>query len=115
MARALGRLECPPLSGADSSFPAVVEERKRLGPPAHLPNELEEEVVPYYTLSAEGGTFPPNGGGAMAGKADIDFFSVAGQLKGNPENLNVDDFRYHAPLYGTLVKLGTVDINYNAP
>ncbi len=93
----------------------VIDERKRLGLLADLPKELEEEVVPYYTLSAEGGMFPPNGGGAMAAKVDFDFFSAAGQLKGKPEDLNVDDFWYLAPLHSAPAKLGTVDIYYSAP
>ena len=84
----------------------VLEERKRLGLLKDLPKDLEKEILPYYELGAKGGMFPLNGGGADAAKADFDFYSVAGQIKGDAADLKVEDFWYLKPLDTVLNKLG---------
>ena len=50
--------------------------------------------------------FPLNGGGADAAKSDFEFYSVAGQIKGDPKDLKVEDFWYLKPLDTVLNKLG---------
>ncbi len=38
------------------------------------------------------------GGGREAAKADLEWYTAAGQLDGDPATLNPDDFWYFAPL-----------------
>jgi NitT/TauT family transport system substrate-binding protein len=52
------------------------------------------------------GLFPNNGGGHQAALDDFDFYSAAGQLKGDPTELNVEDFWDLRPLERALEKLG---------
>ncbi|MFQ6017854.1 MAG: ABC transporter substrate-binding protein [Kiloniellaceae bacterium] len=84
----------------------VTTQRKKYGVLADLPAELEGEIIPYYTESAKSGAFPVNGGGVEAAKTDFEFYSIAGQLKGDPADLKVEDFWYFGPLNKALDKLG---------
>jgi NitT/TauT family transport system substrate-binding protein len=70
----------------------VQEERERLGLLKDLPEELEEELLPYYEEGVEGGLFTQDCGGEAAAKEDFEFYSSAGQLKGDPAELKVEDF-----------------------
>jgi NitT/TauT family transport system substrate-binding protein len=70
----------------------VQTERKRLGLARDLPAELEKQLVPYYRQGAEEGLFTQDCGGEAAAKDDFTFYSQAGQLKGNPASLKVEDF-----------------------
>lgn len=88
----------------DPSF--VAEERERLGLLADLPPELEEQMLPYYEQASEEGVFATDCGGPEAAQADFDFYTVAGQLEGEPEELQVEDFWYFDPLEQAL---GTVE------
>ncbi|MGH2451656.1 MAG: ABC transporter substrate-binding protein [Candidatus Limnocylindria bacterium] len=89
----------------DPSF--VVEERERLGLLADLPAELEEELLPYYEISAETGIFTTDCGGADAARDDFAFYTAAGSLSGEPEDLRVEDFWYLAPLERALETVGS--------
>lgn len=80
----------------DPSF--VVEERERLGLLPDLPAELEDEVLPYYRQASEEGVFTQNCGGPEAAEADFEFYVDAGQLEGEPDDLEVEDFWYLDPL-----------------
>jgi len=70
----------------------VLEERKRLGLLRDLPAELEKELLPYYRQAAEEGLFTQDCGGEAAAKEDFEFYNAAGQLKGDPADLQVEDF-----------------------
>ena len=70
----------------------VQEERKRLDLLPDLPAELEEELLPYYEQASEEGLFTDNCGGEAAAKDDFEFYGAAGQLKGDPAQLKVEDF-----------------------
>jgi NitT/TauT family transport system substrate-binding protein len=70
----------------------VLEERKRLGLLRDLPAELEEELLPYYEQAAEEGLFTQDCGGEAAAREDFEFYNAAGQLKGDPADLQVEDF-----------------------
>jgi NitT/TauT family transport system substrate-binding protein len=70
----------------------VQEERERLGLLPDLPAELEEELLPYYEQAAEEGLFTEDCGGEPAAKEDFEFYHEAGQLKGDPADLQVEDF-----------------------
>jgi NitT/TauT family transport system substrate-binding protein len=70
----------------------VQTERKRLGLARDLPDELEKQLVPYYRQGAQEGLFTQDCGGEAAAKDDFTFYGEAGQLKGNPASLKVEDF-----------------------
>jgi NitT/TauT family transport system substrate-binding protein len=83
----------------------VQTERKRLGLARDLPADLEKELVPYYRQGAEEGLFTQDCGGEAAAKDDFTFYSAAGQLKGNPANLRVEDFWSLAQSRAAVAKL----------
>jgi NitT/TauT family transport system substrate-binding protein len=84
----------------------VTAQRKTYGLLADLPAELEPEILPYFSESAKSGAFPVNGGGPDAVKTDFEFYAIAGQLRGDPAGLKIEDFWYLGPLDKALNKLG---------
>ncbi len=68
------------------------------GPIGQLPKEILDELDGFYADAVEGGLYDPNGGGRKAAQADMEWYSAAGQLDGNPSELNIEDFWYLAPL-----------------
>ncbi len=76
----------------------VAEERERLGLLPDIPADLEEELMPYYEQASEEGLFTEDCGGAEAAQEDFEFYNLAGQLEGDPESLQVEDFWLLAPL-----------------
>lgn len=82
---------------------SILEERKRLGLLKDLPAKLEAEILPYFKEGVESGIFPNDGGGENAARNDLEFFRLAGALKG--ENLKVGNFWTFAPLKAALAKL----------
>ena len=54
------------------------------GPIGQLPAEILAELDGFYTDAVEGGLYDPNGGGRKAAKADMEWYSAAGQLEGDP-------------------------------
>jgi NitT/TauT family transport system substrate-binding protein len=68
------------------------------GPIGQLPKEVLAELDGFYADAVAGGLYDINGGGRMAAKADMEWYSGAGQLDGTPETLNIEDFWYLAPL-----------------
>ncbi len=83
---------------------SVLELRKKYGLLEDLPAELEEEILPFYEGAAASKMFPEDGGGARAAKQDFALYGVAGEIKGNPEDLKVEDFWYLKPLNDALSK-----------
>lgn len=87
--------------------PGVVADlRARYNLAEDLPSDLEAELVPYYEEAVAVGMFPNNGGSRAAVKDDFEFYSVAGQLKGDPASLKVDDFWDFGPLDRALDNVG---------
>jgi NitT/TauT family transport system substrate-binding protein len=82
----------------------AVEERKRLGLLKDLPEKMEAEVLPYYQEGVQGGIFPADGGGERAAANDLEFFALAGQIKG--DGLKAADFWHFGPLKAALTRLG---------
>lgn len=82
---------------------SIVEQRKKLGLLKDLPAKLEAEILPFFEEAVQGGIFPNDGGGESAAKNDLEFFRLAGALKG--ENLKVEDFWSFAPLKAALAKV----------
>jgi NitT/TauT family transport system substrate-binding protein len=70
----------------------VQEERERLGLLPDLPAELEEQLLPYYEQASEEDLFTQDCGGEAAARDDFEFYQAAGQLKGEPADLRVEDF-----------------------
>lgn len=68
------------------------------GPIGQLPAEILDELDGFYTDAVEAGLYSPDGGGRTAAKADMEWYSAAGQLDGSPDDLNIEDFWYLAPL-----------------
>ncbi|WP_374114572.1 ABC transporter substrate-binding protein [Ancylobacter mangrovi] len=88
--------------------PAVVAEwRKKYNLVPDLPADQVAEITPFFTELAKNGAFPANGGGEAAAKDDFDFYTIAGQIQGNPSELKVEDFWDLGPLNRALAKVGT--------
>lgn len=68
------------------------------GPIGQLPKEILDSLDGFYTEAVEGGLYDPNGGGRKAAKADLEWYSAAGQLTGDPAALKIEDFWYFKPL-----------------
>jgi NitT/TauT family transport system substrate-binding protein len=79
---------------------SMLEERTKLGLLKDLPAKLDGEMLPYFQEGVANGIFPNDGGGERAARIDLEFFRLAGALKG--ENLKVEDFWYFAPLKAAL-------------
>src|SRR3546814_17813450 len=87
--------------------PAIIEEeRAKRNLLADQPKELLEEVVPFYTEGTKEGIFSTTGGGIEAAKADFDFYTEAGQMKGPASSLQVEEFWDLRPLDAATQKLG---------
>jgi NitT/TauT family transport system substrate-binding protein len=87
---------------------SIADLRKKYNLLPDLPADLEPEVIPYYEESVASGAFPNNGGGEAAVKDDFGFYSVAGQLEGDPATLKPEDFWDFGPLNRALDKLGRI-------
>lgn len=86
--------------------PAFVQtERKRLGLLRDLPPDLEKQLLPYYRQGAGEGLFTQDCGGAAAARDDFAFYGEAGQLKGDPASLRVEDFWSLAQLKAAVSKV----------
>lgn len=68
------------------------------GPIGQLPKEVLGNLDQFYTDAVAGGLYDANGGGMKAAKADMDWYSKAGQLQGDAASLNINDFWYMEPL-----------------
>lgn len=79
---------------------SIVEERTKLGLLKDLPAKLDEQVLPYFEEAVANGVLPNDGGGERAARIDLEFFRLAGALKG--ENLKVEDFWDFAALKSAL-------------
>ena len=68
------------------------------GPIGQLPAEILAELDGFYTEAVAGGLYDPNGGGRKAAMADLEWYTGAGQLEGDPAEMKIEDFWYLAPL-----------------
>ena len=68
------------------------------GPIGQLPKEVLDELDGFYADAVAGGLYDPNGGGKKAAMADLEWYSKAGQLTGDPAKLKISDFWYMDPL-----------------
>ena len=87
--------------------PAVaVEFREKYKLLPDLGADANAEITEYYKETAEAGSLALNGGGADAATADFAFFSLAGQIEGDPATLKVEDFWDVAAIDRAVAKLG---------
>jgi NitT/TauT family transport system substrate-binding protein len=87
--------------------PAVaVEFRNKYKLLPDLGADANTEITQYYKETAEAGSLALNGGGADAATADFAFFSLAGQIEGDPATLKVEDFWDLAAIDRAVAKLG---------
>ena len=87
--------------------PAVaVELRNKYKLLADLGAEADAEIAEYYKETAEAGALALNGGGADAAGDDFAFFSLAGQIEGDPASLKVEEFWDVSALDRATAKLG---------
>lgn len=83
--------------------PTIIRRETRAdGPIGQLPAEVLDSIDGFYKDAVEGGLYDPNGGGREAAKADMEWYTAAGQLEGDPATLNIEDFWYFAPLDAAL-------------
>lgn len=68
------------------------------GPIGQLPKEILGNLDIFYQDAVAGGLYDPDGGGEKAARADLEWYSNAGQLEGDLSTLNVEDFWYLKPL-----------------
>lgn len=68
--------------------------------------EADGEITEYYKETSAAGSLALNGGGADAAADDFAFFSLAGQVEGDPASLKVADFWDVAALDRAVAKLG---------
>ncbi len=87
--------------------PAVaVELRKKYKLLPDLGDEANAEIEAYYKETAEAGALPLDGG-STAAKDDFDFFTIAGQIEGDPASLKVENFWDLGPMKRAVAKLGS--------
>jgi NitT/TauT family transport system substrate-binding protein len=72
-----------------------------------LPASQTNDIVPYFEELAKGQAFPLNGGGAAAAKDDFAFYTLSGQLTGEPASLKTEDFWDTRSLDRVLAKVGS--------
>lgn len=90
---------------ADPTVIVELRDKYKLLPDA-TPDMLSE-IDPYFKGLSEAKALPVNGGGKTAAVDDIMFYRFAGQIEGNPEELDVAKFWDFGPLDRALGKLGT--------
>ena len=75
---------------ADPTLPARLREEMGLLP--DLPQELVDEITPYYETAVKQGMFAEDGGGLPAALGDFEFLIASGGLKGPASSLNPENF-----------------------
>jgi len=75
---------------ADPALPAKLREEMGLLP--DLPQEMVDEITPYFETATEADLFPESGGSMEAARADIAFLTLSGALEGDPAELDPLDF-----------------------
>lgn len=76
----------------------VAVEREQRGLLPELPADLEGQIDPYFEQAVGEAMFPNDGGGEPAARSDFGFYGKAGQLEGEADDLQIEDFWYLEPL-----------------
>jgi NitT/TauT family transport system substrate-binding protein len=73
--------------------PAIVGElREQYGLLPDLPEDVISEAVPYFTEAVENGIYPLDGGEPQDARDDIAFLAAAGQVEGDPADIDPADY-----------------------
>jgi NitT/TauT family transport system substrate-binding protein len=86
---------------------AVADLRAKYKLMQDMPPEMQREILPYFQDAVDSKVLPLNGGGEAAVKDDFAFFTLSGQLQGDPVSLKAADFWDMKPLEKVLAKIGT--------
>jgi NitT/TauT family transport system substrate-binding protein len=71
-----------------------------------LPANMASGITPYFTEIAASKALPVDGGNVAGVKDDLTFYSLAGQLQGDPASLKVEDFWDVGAIDRAVAKLG---------
>jgi NitT/TauT family transport system substrate-binding protein len=85
---------------------AAVDLRNKYKLLPDLGAEADAEIAAYYKETTEAGALALNGGGKDAAASDFAFFTLAGQIEGDPASLKVEDFWDLAAIDRAVGKLG---------
>lgn len=88
----------------DPAIVAKLRDKYNLLP--DLPQDMENEMVPFYRNSVENGVFPPSGGTMEAMQGDVSFYAIGGQIEGDPEDVDPAEFWNLKPLQQARQSLG---------
>lgn len=84
----------------------AVEYRNKYNLLPDLGADADKEIAEYYEETAKAGALPLNGGGEEAARDDFSFFTLSGQLEGDPASLKVEDFWDLSAINRAVAKLG---------
>ena len=85
---------------------AVVTLREKYNVLPDIEQEEVDALLPAFTQGVEIDLYPDNGGSADSVKEDFTFYTTAGSLEGDPNELKVEDYWYLEPLNAAVEKLG---------
>ena len=68
------------------------ELREQYGLLPDLPEEVAREAVPYYEEAVENDIYPTDGGEPQDARDDIAFLAAAGQVSGDPDEVDPADY-----------------------
>ena len=75
---------------ADPTLPARL--REEMGLLADLPQEMVDEITPYFEIAVESELFPSSGGDVAAVRNDLAFLALSGALEGDPGEMDPAQF-----------------------
>lgn len=84
----------------------IAEEREKRGLLANQPKEALAGITNFVKLGVKSGLWNPEGGSEEIAKADLDFYTAAGQLKGPADSLKIEDFWDLGPVNAAKKALG---------
>ena len=84
----------------------IVDLRRQFDLMPNLPEGEAARILPAFRGSVESNSFPANGGGEQAVRADFEFYASAGSIQGDAGQLEIEDYWYLEPLNRALEKLG---------
>ena len=88
---------------------SIVAAREQYNLLPDLPQELVDQLGPYYEEAVKAGVYSCNGGTEEAAAKDIEILSLSGQLQGTPEELAAENFWNFDSLSAGKSELGLED------
>lgn len=75
---------------ADPTLPARLQQE--YGLLSDLPQEMIDEITPYFEVATASNLFPSTGGSPAAVRNDLAFLAMSGAIEGDPAELDPEDF-----------------------